>query len=201
MQIMPPDAGWIEVICGPMFSGKSEELIRRLRRVQIARQSLQVFKPGIDDRYHATRVVSHSAAEFDATTVSTAEEMARRLTSDVKVVGIDEVQFFDAGVVDLASRLADAGVRVIAAGLDLDFAGEPFGPMPRLMAVAESVTKSLAICMRCGAPASRTQRLSGGAEQVKVGAADSYEARCRRCHVPRVEALSGELFPEASTRA
>lgn len=197
MNIMPPDAGWIEVICGPMFSGKSEELIRRLRRVQIARQPLQVFKPGIDDRYHATRVVSHSSAQFDAVTVSTAAEVSARISSDVKVVGIDEVQFFDAAIVDLAGRLADSGVRVIAAGLDLDYTGEPFGPVPRLIAMAESVTKTLAICMRCGAPAGRTQRLSGGREQVKVGATDSYEARCRRCHVPRVEPLSGELFPDA----
>src|SRR5690606_29746467 len=155
---------------------------------------LQVFKPGIDDRYHRTRVVSHSAVEFDAVTVATSSEIASRVRSDVRVVGIDEVQFFDEGVVALAQRLADRGVRVIVAGLDLDYTGNPFGPVPSLMAVAEHVTKALAICTRCGAPAQRSQRLAGGGEKVQVGAADTYEARCRRCHVPRIEATTDELF-------
>lgn len=197
MNIMPEGSGWIEVVCGPMFSGKSEELIRRVRRAQIARQPLQVFKPGIDDRYHATRVVSHSSAEFEAITVSTSQQIAERVSSDVKVLGIDEVQFFDEGVVELCERLANRGVRVIVAGLDLDYLGRPFGPVPKLMAVAEYVTKTLAICMRCGAPAGRSQRLSGGRDQVVVGAADSYEARCRKCHVARVEATTPSLFPDS----
>ncbi|MCA9600952.1 MAG: thymidine kinase [Myxococcales bacterium] len=194
MYVMPPEAGWVEVICGPMFSGKSEELIRRLRRAQIARLPLQVFKPGIDDRYHATRVVSHSASHFEAMTCSTSQEIAARIAADVAVVGIDEVQFFDVGVVPLVERLANAGVRVIVAGLDLDYLGKPFSPVPELMAMAEYVTKTLAICTRCGAPAGRSQRMAGGDSLVAVGAADSYEARCRKCHRPRVEATTGELF-------
>lgn len=200
MHITHGDTGWIEVVCGPMFSGKSEELIRRVRRAHFARQPLQVFKPGIDDRYHATKIVSHSALAFDATLASTSAEIAEAIRSDTRVVGIDEVQFFDDGVVDLCERLAKHGVRVIVAGLDQDYMGQPFGPMPRLLTVAEYVTKALAICMRCGAPAGRSQRLVSTGSQVLVGAAESYEARCRRCHVPRAEVVSGELFEETTSR-
>ncbi len=194
MHFMPAEAGWIEVICGPMFSGKSEELIRRLRRAQIARLPVRVFRPAIDDRYHKTRVVSHSANSIEATTVTTSADIASRLDRELRVVGIDEAQFFDEGVVSLAERLAAQGVRVIAAGLDLDYMGKPFSPMPELLAVAEYVTKTLAICIQCGAPAGRSQRLAGGADKVQVGAAQSYEARCRRCHVPRAEPTTGQLF-------
>jgi thymidine kinase len=194
MHVMHADTGWIEVICGPMFSGKSEELIRRLRRAQIARQPLQIFKPRIDDRYDATRIVSHSAASIEAEVVGSSAEIARRVAAESRVVGIDEAQFFDPGIVELAERLAAGGVRVILAGLDQDYTGKPFEPMPPLLAVAEYVTKTLAICARCGAPAGRSQRLVAGGDRVVVGAADTYEARCRRCHVPRVEPQTGELF-------
>lgn len=196
MHVVQAGVGWIEVVCGPMFSGKTEELLRRLRRAHIARQRVQVFKPTIDDRYDATRIVSHSAASMHADVVGDVEEMARRVNNETRVVGIDEAQFFDAGVVDLAERLARGGVRVICAGLDQDYMGEPFEPMPRLLTVAEYVTKTLAICMRCGAPAGRSQRLVAQGAQVQVGAADAYEARCRRCHVPRAEATTGDLFSE-----
>src|SRR5688500_16343866 len=137
MHVIHADTGWIEVICGPMFSGKSEELIRRLRRAQIARQPLQIFKPRIDDRYDATRIVSHSAASIEAEVATTAEEIARRVSTETRVVGIDEVQFFDAAIVKLVERLADGGVRVIVAGLDQDYTGKGFDPMPQLLAVAE----------------------------------------------------------------
>lgn len=197
----PSCGGWIEVVCGPMFSGKSEELIRRIRRAQIARQPLQVFKPRIDDRYHATKIVSHSSQAIEATLASTSQEIAEAIRTDTRVVGIDEVQFFDRGVVDLCERLAGKGMRVICAGLDQDYTGAPFEPMPALMTVAEYVTKALAICARCGAPAGRSQRLVGGDTRVvAVGAAESYEARCRRCHVPRIEATTGELFSEPAPK-
>jgi len=189
------EIGWIEVISGPMFSGKSEELIRRVRRAQIARQPLQVFKPRIDDRYDATRIVSHSQLAIDAVVASSSAEIARAVLPETRVVGIDEVQFFDAAIVEVCERLAAAGARVIVAGLDQDYTGKPFEPMPALLSVAEYVTKALAICARCGAPAGRSQRLVATGAQVVVGAAESYEARCRRCHVPRVEVQTGELFP------
>jgi len=194
MYVMPAGAGWIEVVCGPMFSGKSEELIRRIRRAQIARQPLQVFKPRIDDRYDPERIVSHSEASLEAVTVATPEEMARLIEVDTHVVGVDEAQFFDAGLVALSERLAARGVRVIVAGLDQDYTGRPFDPMPELLAVAEYVTKTLAICTSCGAPAGRSQRLVPGGERVVVGAAESYEARCRRCHLPRIVPTTGDLF-------
>ena len=189
------ETGWLEVICGPMFSGKSEELIRRVRRAEIARQPLQVFKPRIDVRYDATRIVSHSQLAFDAVVAGTSAEIARAVLPETRVVGIDEVQFFDAGIVEVCERLAAGGARVIVAGLDQDYTGKPFEPMPALLSVAEYVTKALAICARCGAPAGRSQRLVATGARVVVGAAESYEARCRRCHVPRVEAQTGELFP------
>ncbi len=196
MLVMPSGAGWIEVICGPMFSGKSEELIRRLRRAQIARQPLQAFKPRIDDRYHAEQIVSHSAVAIDAVPVKDEKELARLVRADTRVVGIDEAQFFDDDLVPLVERLARSGVRVILAGLDQDYTGAPFAPMPALLSVAEMVTKTLAICTRCGAPAGRSQRLSAGADQVVVGATDIYEARCRRCHDPRVEPTTRDLFSD-----
>ncbi len=196
MQVMPPGVGWIEVICGPMFSGKSEELIRRIRRAQIARLPLQVFKPVIDDRYDSQRIVSHSESSIEAVPVGTSGEMARLIEADTRVVGIDEAQFFDEGVVSLCERLAHGGVRVIVAGLDQDYTGRPFDPMPALLATAEYVTKALAICTRCGAPAGRSQRLVAAADRVVVGATDSYEARCRRCHKPRVEPTTGDLFED-----
>jgi thymidine kinase len=194
MHVMHAEMGWIEVICGPMFSGKSEELIRRLRRAQIARQSLQCFKPAIDDRYHASSIVSHSRASIEAQPVASAAEIARAVRSDTRVVGIDEAQFFDAGLVEVVERLAQGGMRVVLAGLDQDYTGAPFEPIPQLMAIAEYVTKTLAICTRCGAPAGRTQRVSAGGERVLVGATDAYEARCRSCHSPRSEPQTGALF-------
>ncbi|MEM9193882.1 MAG: thymidine kinase [Myxococcota bacterium] len=193
MQVMPAGAGWIEVICGPMFSGKSEELIRRLRRAQIARLPLQAFKPAIDNRYDHEKIVSHSAAKIDATPVPDVHAIARMLRTDTRVVGIDEVQFFSSDIVPLVERLADQGMRVVLAGLDQDYTGKPFQPMPELLARAESVTKALAICSRCGAPAGRSQRLVGSEQQVQVGTGEAYEARCRRCHIPRIEPTNREL--------
>jgi thymidine kinase len=180
--------GTLEVICGSMFSGKSEELIRRVRRAEIARQKVQVFKPAIDNRYSDRNVASHSGVMRDAVPVGDVEQLEAAIRSDTNVVAIDEVQFFDQSVADLCCRLADKGMRVIVAGLDQNFRGEPFGPMPRLMAEAEVVDKLQAICVVCGAPASRTQRLINGHPAshddpvILVGASEVYEARCRHCH-------------------
>lgn len=181
MIIQPHDAGWIEVVCGSMFSGKTEELIRRLRRALIAQQHVQIFKPSIDDRYERTSICSHEGRTLEATIVANVAEIETRLLDDVRVVGIDEAQFFDASLVPLCNRLASAGVRVVVAGLDLDYLGRPFGPIPALMATAEFVTKTMAVCVLCGAPASRSHRLRAQAGQVLVGAADSYQPLCRRC--------------------
>ncbi len=191
-----PWGGWIEVITGSMFSGKSEELIRRLRRAIIARQRVQVFKPQLDDRFAANQVVSHSRWRLEAERVARAAEILERLDARTEVVGVDEAQFFDADLVRVCNHLADLGKRVIVAGLDMDFRGAPFGPMPELMAVAEEVEKMHAICARCGAPAAYTQRLTQAQEQVVVGAADIYEARCRRCFEPGGPAPTPELYPE-----
>jgi thymidine kinase len=184
--------GWIELICGSMFSGKTEELIRRVRRAKIARQMVQVFKPAIDTRYTMEAVTSHNGLGVDAVPVQSAAEIEKQIWPETTVVAIDEVQFFGWEVTDLCQKLADRGVRVIAAGLDMDFRGEPFGPMPVLMAQAESVEKLQAICVVCGNPASRTQRLINGQPAayddpvILVGGSESYEARCRKCHqVPR----------------
>lgn len=180
--------GHIELICGSMFSGKTEELIRRLRRAIIARQQVQVFKPAIDDRYHGQKVTSHNGLDFEARPVASAADIPQSLEPGTTVVAIDEVQFFDGDVVELCETLADEGLRVICAGLDTDFRGVPFGPMPDLMARAEHVDKLHAICVVCGGEASRTQRLIDGRPAayddpvVLVGAAEVYEARCRRCH-------------------
>jgi thymidine kinase len=190
-----PWGGWVEVICGCMFSGKSEELIRRLRRAIIARQRIQVFKPGLDERYASAQVVSHSRWRLQAERVGKAAEMLAKLDPRTEVVGIDEGQFFDADLARVCNHLADLGKRVIVAGLDTDFRGVPFGPMPALLAIAEEVEKVHAICARCGAPASYTQRLTRAQEQVVVGAADIYEARCRRCFEPGGPGELPELYP------
>lgn len=184
--------GSVEVVCGSMFSGKTDELIRRLRRAVIARQKVQVFKPAIDVRYAVEKVTSHAGTDFDAIPVQMAADIRTRLEKDVTVVAIDEAQFFDPEIIELVDELAASGRRVIVAGLDTDFRGESFGPMPQLMAKAEQVDKLQAICMVCGDPASRTQRLVNGQPAryddpvVIVGAAEMYEARCRKHHaVPR----------------
>lgn len=183
------NSGWVEVICGSMFSGKTEELIRRVRRAQIARQKVQVFKPVIDTRYAVDKVSSHNGMAFRAEVVQSAQEILARVEPDTRVVAIDEVQFFDWDIADVVEILAERGVRVICAGLDLDFRGEPFGPMPLLMARAERVDKLHAICVVCGNEASRTQRLINGQPAhyndpvIVVGADELYEARCRACHI------------------
>lgn len=184
----PHSHGSIEVVCGSMFSGKTDELIRRLRRAVIARKSVQVFKPSIDIRYAVEKVTSHAGADFDAIPVLRSSEILGKLGNEVSVVGIDEAQFFDEGIVDITQKLAGRNLRVIVAGLDTDFRGEPFGPMPILMAKAERVDKLQAICMVCGEPACRTQRLVNGNPArfddpvVIVGASEMYEARCRLHH-------------------
>ena len=174
--------GFLEVICGPMFSGKSEELIRRIKRAIIAKQKVQVFKPALDDRYDASAIASHSQRKHEAIPVKDTVELARHLDPEAEVVALDEVQFMDEGLIPIIEELANRGVRVIAGGLDLDSNGEPFGIMPLLLAKAEYVTKLQAICMVCGALAGRTQRLVHTGGQVLVGAAEAYEARCRHCH-------------------
>lgn len=184
-----PSGGWIELVCGSMFSGKTEELLRRIRRAEIARKKVQLFKPTIDNRYGVVRVASHDGiGREDAIVVCDAEDILRRLDADTEVVAVDEVQFFDESIADVCDHLADRGLRVIVAGLDQDFRGEPFGPMPLLLARAELVDKLHAICVSCGAAASRTQRLIDGRPAryddpvILVGGSESYEARCRNCH-------------------
>jgi thymidine kinase len=179
----PKNTGWIEVIVGCMFSGKTEELIRRIRRAEIAKQNVAIFKPGIDTRYSTDHIVSHSDAKLRSTVVNTSAEIVA-LARNAQVVGIDEGQFFDMGIVEVAEKLANEGKRVIVAGLDQDYRGKPFEPMPQLLAVAEYITKTLAICVVCGNPADRTQRTSTASDRVLVGAKDSYEARCRSCFEP-----------------
>jgi thymidine kinase len=184
MNPVRPGSGWIEVVTGPMFSGKSEELIRLLRRAAIARQRVEVFKPALDNRFHSTDVVSHSQWRIPCEVVDRADEILARVDPRTEVVGIDEAQFFDEALPAVCNHLASLGKRVIVAGLDMDYRGIPFGPMPTILAVAEKVHKISAICSCCGAPAAYTQRLTESREQVVVGAADIYEARCRRCHEP-----------------
>lgn len=185
----PIHHGYIEVVIGPMYSGKSEELIRRLKRAKIAKQNVVAFKPSIDNRYSDEDVVSHSGSSIDAIPIKSAKEIYSYIDGDTEVIGIDEVQFFENEIVDIAIDLADKGIRIIAAGLDMDFKGEPFGPTPRLLAVAEFVDKLQAVCVICGNPAHRTQRLINGNPAkyddpiILVGATESYEARCRQCHV------------------
>jgi len=187
-----PSSGWVEVVCGSMFSGKTEELIRRLRRAVIARHRVQLFKPAVDDRYGVTTVASHNGVKWEGIVVEDSKELLSRVDSETTVVAVDEVQFFDEEVIDVCNQLASKGLRVIVAGLDTDFRGEPFGPMPNIMSQAESVRKLHAICMQCGAEACRTQRLIDGRPAyyddpiVLIGASEAYEARCRSCHaVPR----------------
>ncbi|MFD1929383.1 thymidine kinase [Sporosarcina siberiensis] len=189
--------GWIEIVCGSMFSGKSEELIRRVRRAQFAKQRIIVFKPEIDDRFSEEAVVSHNGTTVIANPVASSLHIIESVTEDYDVVAIDEAQFFDDGIVEVVMDLADRGFRVIIAGLDQDFRGKPFGPMPELMAVAEQVTKLQAVCMVCGAAASRTQRLINGVPAgeedpvILVGASEAYEARCRKHHeIPKGQSIA-----------
>jgi len=184
VDIVKGNMGWIEVVVGPMFSGKSEELIRRLRRAKIAQQHVQVFKPLADTRSPTTQIVSHSGLELGSDLVNNAGEILLKVKPCTEVVGIDEAQFLGDGLVETCTKLADLGKRVIVAGLDTDFMGRPFNPMPRLLAVAEEITKLLAICIRCGNPAVHTQRLVDSEELIVVGATGMYEARCRRCFDP-----------------
>jgi len=184
-----PSGGWIELICGSMFSGKTEELLRRIRRTEIARRKIQTFKPRIDDRYGQTRVASHNGMAHDNVhVVADAAELLHTVEEDTQVVAIDEIQFFDDAIIEVCDRLADMGKRVLVAGLDQDFRGEAFGPMPEMLARAERVDKLHAICVVCGASASRTQRLIDGRPArydepvILVGGSESYEARCRKCH-------------------
>jgi len=178
---LPKETGWIEVIAGCMFSGKTEELIRRLRRAKIAKQIVLVFKPKIDTRYSVDEIVSHSEQSLPSIIVETPQEILE-LSKDAQVIGIDEAQFFSKEIVDVCNQLANEGKRVLVAGLDQDYRGIPFEPMPQLLAIAEYITKTLAICVVCGNPADKTQRKIISAERVVVGASDIYEARCRKCH-------------------
>lgn len=179
--------GWIEVIAGSMFSGKSEELIRRLNRARIARQKVQVFKPKIDARYSKEEIASHSGQTHGSIPVSTTAEMMAQILDDTQVVGIDEGQFFDMAIVDAVNQLAESGKRVIVAGLDQDYTGRPFEPMPQLLSVAEFITKTHAICVRCGSTANYSQRTVESESRVEVGASDKYEARCRKCFIPHAD--------------
>src|SRR5256885_16066777 len=181
-------AGWIEVIRGSMFSGKSEELIRRLRRAKIARQKVQVFKPEIDSRFSQNHIVSHSEMRHESANIRSAAEVLAKVEPDTEVVGIDEGQFFDNELVNVANTLAQRGVRVIVAGLDQDYTGKPWEPIPQLLAVAEYITKTHAICMKCGQPANYTQRTFESEVRVAVGGEGMYEARCRACFVPHADA-------------
>lgn len=196
-------SGWVEVVCGSMFSGKSEELIRRVRRAQFAKQKIAVFKPKIDNRYSKESVVSHNGSSFIAMPIAHSTDIMQHIDAEVDVIAIDEVQFFDDQIVKVIQQLADSGYRVIAAGLDQDFRGEPFGVMPALMAVAELVTKLQAVCAVCGSPASRTQRLINGSPAsyhdpiILVGASEAYEPRCRHHHeVPKTPSRSVEAEAE-----
>jgi thymidine kinase len=192
-----PSCGWIEVITGSMFSGKSEELIRRLRRAQIARQKVQIFTPAFDNRYAEAEIVSHSEMRIQGVKVGSSAELLRMVEEDTEVIGIDEAQFFDSDLPDACSQLAGRGKRVVVAGLDTDYLGKPFEPMPVMMAIAEYVTKTHAICMVCGNPASHTQRLVASDERMLLGASGTYEARCRRCFDPT---LAGH-HPKPATKS
>ena len=186
-----PNQGWIEVITGSMFSGKSEELIRRLRRAQIARRKVQIFKPTVDDRFGDDHITSHSEMRIPSENLSSSRDLLARVDPDTEVVGIDEGQFFDADLPAVCSTLADQGKRVIVAGLDQDYLGKPFEPMPQLLAIAEYITKTLAICMVCGNPANHTQRLVPSGDRVLLGAQGTYEARCRTCFDPTLASIPG----------
>jgi thymidine kinase len=181
-----PQTGWIEVITGSMFSGKSEELIRRLRRAQIARQKVQIFKPRFDTRYSDDHIVSHSEMRIPSQQVSGSKDLLEQVLPDTEIVGIDEGQFFDQDLPAVCNQLANMGKRVIVAGLDQDYLGKPFEPMPQLLAIAEYITKTLAICVVCGGPANHTQRLVASKDRVLLGAQGTYEARCRHCFDPEL---------------
>ena len=196
--VRTPATGWIEVIVGSMFSGKSEELIRRLRRAQIARQRVQIFKPGVDTRYAADHIVSHSELRIPSECAASAADLLARVREDTEVVGIDEGQFFDVDLPAVATALAARGVRVIVAGLDQDYLGKPFEPMPQLLAIAEYITKTRAICMVCGNPANHTQRLVGNRARVLLGAQGTYEARCRHCFDPTLAEAEEQRLKEAA---
>ncbi len=182
LNIINQKTGWIEVICGSMFSGKTEELIRRIRRAEYAKQKVLVFKPTIDDRYDEINIVSHSDMKAASIPINETSEIYPYLDDQTQIIAIDEAQFFDESIVGICNDLADQGYRVIVAGLDQDFKGQPFGSMPQLLAIAEYVTKNLAICMKCGNPANRTQRTVHQGGQILVGSTEAYEARCRNCH-------------------
>lgn len=184
MQTHGRPTGWIEAVCGPMFSGKTEELIRRVKLSLIAKQRVQVFKPQVDDRYANEYIISHSEQKVVCTPVRSSEDILTLLKDATRVVGIDEAQFFDEGIISVCEKLANRGIRVIVAGLDQDFMGKPFGVMPALLAIAESVHKLKAVCMVCGGQASKSQRLIRASEQIVVGSGEAYEARCRACHDP-----------------
>ena len=201
MDFITGNIGWIEVICGPMFSGKSEELMRRLRRAMIARKRVQVFKPEIDTRYSLDEIVSHGDIRMKSEVVKDSAQILARLDWRTQVVGMDEANFFGADLVDIANQLADTGKQVIIAGLDTDYMGRPFPPMPSLLTLAESITKTLAICMRCGNPAKHTQRLVESDDLIVVGATGMYEARCRRCFEPGVPKQEFLEFARPRTRS
>ncbi|HUE89329.1 MAG TPA: thymidine kinase [Vicinamibacterales bacterium] len=188
--VRTPHAGWIEVIVGSMFSGKSEELIRRLRRAQIARQRVQIFKPAVDTRYAEDHIVSHGELRIPSEQAHGSDDLVSKVRADTEVVGIDEGQFFDTGLPLACAALASRGVRVIVAGLDQDYLGKPFEPMPQLLAVAEYITKTRAICMVCGNPANHTQRLVHSSDRVLLGATGTYEARCRHCFDPTLSSIA-----------
>ncbi|MGE0042141.1 MAG: thymidine kinase [Vicinamibacterales bacterium] len=198
--VRTPIVGWIEVVVGSMFSGKSEELIRRLRRAQIARQRVQIFKPAVDTRFGEDHIVSHSELRIPSTPVGSAAELEAAVLPDTEVVGIDEGQFFDQDLPGVCAALAARGVRVIVAGLDQDYLGKPFEPMPQLLAIAEYITKTRAICMVCGNPANHTQRLVASSDRVLLGAQGTYEARCRRCFDPAL-GQRAEAVDQAPQRA
>lgn len=186
MNIVHKHTGWIEVVCGSMFSGKTEELIRRLRRAEIARQKVEIFKPQIDKRFSKTEIVSHDEQKISSQVVKDAEKIIP-LALEAQVVGIDEAQFFGPELVQVCNTMANMGKRVIVAGLDMDYRGKPFGPIPKLLSIAEYITKTHAICVVCGNPANYTYRTTGEKEQVILGASDKYEARCRNCFLPPVK--------------
>jgi len=183
---VPKDIGWIEVICGSMFSGKTEELIRRVRRAQYARQKTQLFKPALDDRYGTATIASHDQRSLECVPLEKISDIYEHLDADTEVVGLDEAQFFGEDLVEVCEDLANRGLRVIVAALDQDYLGKPFGAIPNLLAVAEYITKNLAICVRCGNPANRSQRIRGSQDRIQVGGGDAYEPRCRACFRPEV---------------
>ena len=199
--VRQPVQGWIEVIVGSMFSGKSEELIRRLRRARIARQKVQVFKPAIDTRYSDDHIVSHGEMRIESRAVEGSRQLLDAIEPDTEVIGIDEGQFFDQDLPAVCSALADRGMRVIVAGLDQDYLGKPFEPMPQLLAIAEYITKTHAICMVCGNPANHTQRLVASEDRVLLGAHGMYEARCRRCFDPLLASERSVAQPARATSA